>query len=66
MTFGQLVLCYKEFPSLFLSCFQNLIKIVNFFFFERERFLGHFRGNNMDSGLPKGSPVSFYLRTTWN
>ena len=59
MIFSQHFLWYKEFPPLFLSCFQNLAKIVTFLFF-------YFRSNSMESGLPKGSPLLFHLQTTWN
>ena len=55
----------QRIPLTFFELFSKFDKNYEFFFL-RGRFLGHFRGNNMDSGLPKGSPVSFHLRTTWN
>ena len=60
MIFAQLVLCYKKFPPTFFELFSNFEKNCDFFIFER--FLGHFSGNSMESGLPKVSPLLFICK----
>ena len=48
----------------FFELFLKFDENCDFFIFER--FLGYFRSNSTESGLPKGSPLLFHLQTAWN
>ena len=48
----------------FFELFSKFDKNCDFFIFER--FLGHVRGNSMESGLPNVSSILFHLQITCN